>query len=144
MKIGKILEERNELAEDRNVNICEEPEEEPEVFDPEDKGINIVEDFIDEEDFGRILLEEEDWEEEEELVCTTMQPTTQVYQHKNKEQDITPFQDKHIILEEEESEEHDLCDYDLGVDIEQELHKVMQNVSLSELVKLPSVKDQVQ
>ena len=73
-----------------------------------------------------------------------MQPTTQVYQCRNKEQDITLFLDKHIILEEEESKEHGLCDYHLGIDIEQELHKVMQNVSLSELVKLPSVKDQVQ
>ena len=41
-------------------------------------------------------------------------------------------------------EEQDLCDYDLGIDIEKELHKVMQNVSMSELVKLPSIKDQVQ
>ena len=45
-----------------NVNICEEPEVEPEVFDLEDQGINLVEDFTDEEDFGRILLEEEVWE----------------------------------------------------------------------------------
>ena len=127
------------------MNLCEKPEEEPEVFYSEDKGIILVEDFTDEEDFGRILLEEEDWEEEkEELVCTTTQPTTQVYQRRNKEQDITPFLDKHIILEEEESTKQDLCDYDLGIDIEQELHKVMQNVSLSELIKLPSVKDQVQ
>ena len=71
--------------------------------------------------------------------------TTQVYQRRNQDQDITPFLDKHLILEEEEeSEEHDLCNYDLRIDIEQELHKVMQNVPLSELVKLPSIKDQVQ
>ena len=120
------------------MNICEEPEEEPKVFDPGNQGINLVKDFTDEEDFGRILLEEED------MMCTTTQPTTQVYQRKNKEQDITPFLDKHIILEEEESEEQDLCDYDIGIDIEQKLHKVMQTMSLSELVKLPSVKDQVQ
>ena len=42
--------------------------------------MNLVEDFIEEENFGRILLEDEDWEEEEELVCTTTQPTTQFYQ----------------------------------------------------------------
>ena len=82
-----------------NVNIYEEPEVEPEVFDLEDQGINLVEDFTNEEDFGRILLEEEDWEEEEDMVCTTMQPTTQLYQHRNKEQYITPFLDKHLILE---------------------------------------------
>ena len=65
------------------MNICEEPEEEPDVFDLEDQGIHLVEDFTDEEDFGRILLEVEDWEEEEELVRTTTQPTTQVYQHRS-------------------------------------------------------------
>ena len=106
--------------------------------------MNLVEDFIEEENFGRILLEDEDWEEEEELVCATTQPTTQVYQRRNKEQDITPFLDKHKTVEEEEWEEQDFCDYDLWVNIEQKLHKVMQNVSLGELVKLPSVKDQVQ
>ena len=74
----------------------------------------------------------------------TTQPTTQVYQRRNKEQDATPFLDKHKTVEEEEWEEQDLCDYDLGIDIEQELHKVMQNVSLGELVKLLTVKDQVQ
>ena len=77
-------------------------------------------------------------------MCTTTQPATQVYQRRNKEQNITPFLDDHKNLEEEEWEERDLCDYDLGIDIEHELHKVMQNVSLGELVKLPSVKDQVQ
>ena len=40
------------------MNICEEPEEEFEVFNPRDQGINLVEDFTDEEDFGKILLEE--------------------------------------------------------------------------------------
>ena len=81
-----------------------------------------------------------------EFLCTQRNPPLKYtrLQHRNKEQDITPFLDKHLILEEEESEEHDLCDYDLGIDIEQELHKVMQNVSLSELVTLPSVKYQVQ
>ena len=131
-------------GENKNVNLCEEPEEEPEVFNPNDQGINLVEVFTDEEDFGRILLEKKDWEEEEELLCTTTQPTTQVYQHRNKEQDITPFLDKHLILEDEESEEHDLYNYDLGIDIEQDFHKAMQNVSLSELVKLSSIKDQFQ
>ena len=73
------------------MNICEELEEEPEIFDPEDQGINLVEYFTDEEDFGRILLEEED------IVCTTTKPTTQVYQCRNKEQDITPFLNKHLV-----------------------------------------------
>ena len=41
------------------MNICEEPKEETEVFDLEDQGINLVEYFTDEEDSGRILLEEE-------------------------------------------------------------------------------------
>ena len=58
------------------MNICEEPEEDLENFEPKDQGMNLVEDFIEEENFGRILLEDEDWEEEEELVCTTTQPTT--------------------------------------------------------------------
>ena len=126
------------------MNICEEPEEDLENFEPEDQGMNLVEDFIEEENFGRILLEDEDWEEEEELVCTTTQPTAQFYQCRNKEQDIILFLDKYKTLEEEEWDGQNLCNYDLGIDIEQELHKVMQNVSLGELVKLPSVKDQVQ
>ena len=74
-------------------------------------------------------------------MCATTQPTTQVY---HKEKVITHFLDKHKTLEDEEWKEQDLCDYDLGIDIEQELHKVMQIVSLGELVKLPSIKDQVQ
>ena len=53
------------------------------------------------------------------MVCTTMHLATQVYQCRNKEQNITPFLHKHLILEEEEvSVEHDLCDYELGTDIE--------------------------
>ena len=126
------------------MNICEELEEELDIIDPDDQDIKLVEYFTKEKYFGRILLEEEYWDEEEELVCTTTQPATQVYQRRNKEKNITPFLDKHKNLEEEELEERDLCDYDLGIDIEQELHKVMQNVSLGELVKLPFVKDQVQ
>ena len=69
--------------------------------------------------------------------------TTQVYQRRNQDQDITPFLDKHLNSEDEEVE-HDLCDYDLGIDIEKELHKVMQSVPLSDLIKLPTFKDQVQ
>ena len=61
------------------MNICEEPEEDPKSVEYEDQAMNLVEGFIEEEDFGRILLEEEDWEEEEELVCTTTEPTAQVY-----------------------------------------------------------------
>ena len=48
---------RNEVTKNKNVNSCEDPEEDPEVFDPEDHGINLVEDFTDDDDFGRILLE---------------------------------------------------------------------------------------
>ena len=137
---NRQIPRRNEVTETKNVNLCEEPEEDPEVFDPEDQGINLVEDFTDDKNFGKILLEEEDWDEEEDMVCTTTQPTTQIYQRRSEEQDITPLLDKHLILE-EEANEHDICYYDLGIDIEQELHKVMKNVSLSELVKLPAVKD---
>ena len=77
------------------------------------------------------------------MVCNTTQPTNQVYQRRNQDQSITPFLDKHLNSEDEEVE-HDLYDYDLGIDIEKELHKLMQNVPLSELVKLPMVKNQVQ
>ena len=63
--------------------------------------MNHVDGLLDDENFGRILLEEEDRDEEEDIVCTTTQPTTQVYQHRKKEKDITPFLDKHLILEEE-------------------------------------------
>ena len=61
---------RNEPIEGRNVNICEEPKENPESIEPKDQGMNLVEDFIEEENFSKILLEDEDWEEEE-LVCIT-------------------------------------------------------------------------
>ena len=65
----KQIRRRNE--ENKNVNLCEEPEEDPEVFDPENQGINLVEDLTGDEDFGRILLKEEDWDEEEEMVYNT-------------------------------------------------------------------------
>ena len=77
------------------------------------------------------------------MVCNTTQPTIQAYQRKKQDQSITPFLDQHLKSKEEEVE-HDLCDYDLGIEIEKEFHKVMYIVSLSELVKLSSVKDQVQ
>ena len=45
------------------MNLCKELVEDTEVFDPEDHGINLVEDFTDDDDFGRILVEEYDWDE---------------------------------------------------------------------------------
>ena len=84
---------RNEATENKNVNLCEEPEEDPEVFDLEDHGINLVEDFTNDDDFGRILLEEDDWDEKEDMVCNITQPTIQVYQRRNQDQSITPFLD---------------------------------------------------
>ena len=77
------------------------------------------------------------------MVCNITQPTIHVYQSRNQDQNITPFLDQHLNSKEEEVE-HDLCDYDLGINIEKGLHKVMQSIPLSELVKFPIVKDQVQ
>ena len=54
---------RNEATKNKNLNLCEEPKEDLEVFDSEDHGINLVEDFTDDDDFGRILVEEYDWDE---------------------------------------------------------------------------------
>ena len=65
---------RNEATENKNVNLCEEPEEDPEVFDPEDQRINLVEDFTVDDNFGRILLEEDDWDEEGDMVYNVIQP----------------------------------------------------------------------
>ena len=57
------------------------------------------------------------------MVCNTTQPIVHVYQRRNQDQNITPFLDQHVKSKQEV--EHDLCDYDLGIDIEKKLHKVM-------------------
>ena len=86
----------NEVTKNKNVNLCEEPEEDPKVFDPGDHGVNLVEDFTFEDDFGRILLEEDDQDKEEDMVCNVTKPNVKVYQHKNKDQNTTPFIDHRL------------------------------------------------
>ena len=56
-----------------------------------------------------------------------------------------PFLDK-CLNQKKEEESHRLsqCDYDLDIDIEKELNKVMQSVPLFELMKLSTIKEQVQ
>ena len=98
-----------ESSERKNVNWCDENEEEPSNTSyPDDhpNKINFINDLSFDDGFGRILLEEEPWEHEEEFVdepdpscCATdipktkEQPQLKIYKRRDDPQPC--FLDKH-------------------------------------------------
>ena len=114
--------------------------------------------------FGRILLEEEPWEQEEEpweqeedvvdnpdpSCCATNIPETkeqpQVKIYKRRVDPQPSFFDKRKIINEDKKEEEDLAlgDLNLNIDIEKELSKIMCNIPITELMNVPSVRSQVE
>ena len=110
-------------------------------------NINFMNDLSFDDGFGRILLEEEPWEQEEEpreqeedfvdepnpSCCTTNIPETkeqpQVKIYKRKVDPEPSFLDKHKAINEDNKKEEDLAlgDLDLNIDIEKELSKIKQD-----------------
>ena len=135
------------------MNWCDETEEKP--FDtnyPDDqqKNINFINDLSFDDGFGRILLEEEPWEQEEDLVDEPDPPCCAIDIPKTKEQphiriykqrvDPQPsFLDKCKAIYEDKKEEEDLSleDFNLNIDIKKELSKIMCKVPVTELMKVP-------
>ena len=139
-----------ENSKRKNVNWCDENEEEPpNTSYPDDQPNNIkfINDLSSDDGFGRILLEEETWEQEEEpweheeklvdesdpsccaldIPETKEQPQVRIYKRRVDPQ--PSFLDKHKAINEDNKKEEDLAlgDLDLNIDIEKELSKIKQD-----------------
>ena len=118
------------------------------------KNINWVDNLYFDKDFGRIMLNhEEDFVEKTSPIFpiyATEQPSSsgqappRTYQRRRDGQNPTPFIEKRSSeLPSPVSELIFLPEYDLDVNTERKLDRVMHNIPLIELMKIPSVKEQV-
>ena len=140
-------------SEEKNIEDPEYPTHGDDTPDSP-KNINWVDDLDFDKDFGIILLNHEEVSVEEPNpsfpIYATEQPSSsgqappRTYQQRRDGQKPTPFIEKRINeLPSLVSGPILLPQYDLDINIERELDRVMHNIPLTKLMKIPSVKEQV-
>ena len=146
--LNAINQTREQEQEDHDYYPHEENEEEDSP-----QKINFTDDL--DGTFGRILIDMEDdiQDDSPSMGCIPpslkineiKKPIVQIYKmEKGRERPLSFFDQK---LEEKKNEDKELdiipIESDLNINIEKELDKITQSIPLTELIKFPSVKDQV-